>query len=45
LANPDARPQDAVASAPKSPDDELRAEATELFEVIPRADEPSSGRP
>lgn len=45
VADPQASPQDAVAGVPESRDAELRAEAAELFEVIPRAAEPPSGRP
>lgn len=44
-ADPGATPQAGVAAAPDSPDAELRAEAAEWFEPIPRAAELPSGRP
>ena len=43
VANPEATAE--AAGEPDSPDSELRAQAAELFEDIPRAAEPPSGRP
>lgn len=45
VADPNAAPQAATEGASASPDAALRTEAAELFEVIPRAAEPPSGRP
>lgn len=45
VADPNATPEAAAAAAPESADAGLRAEAAELFAVIPRAAEPPSGRP
>jgi len=45
VADPQASPEAGSAAAPESPDAELRAEAAEWVEVIPRAAEPPSGRP